>query len=118
MITTDNISDIIKEIKRIKSTVIAIDGIDGSGKSTLSKELSKLLKMVHINLDDYLDKNRGGYINFIDYASLKECIKQACDLILIDGIILSTLKTINTDKGKWHFEKISILSEPKNGGWP
>jgi hypothetical protein len=92
---TEKLVDIAKEIKRKNAIVVAIDGVDGSGKSTVARELSEMLGIIHIDLDDYLEKNQGGYVNFLDYESLKNNIKQTNAPIVIEGVcILAILNNL------------------------
>jgi thymidylate kinase len=72
---------------------IAVDGVDGSGKSTLARSLSEALKIVHINLDDYLKKNRGGFVDYLDYSSINKRILGTNSKVIIEGVfILAVLK--------------------------
>lgn len=46
---------------------IGIDGVDGSGKTTLAKNLAEQLDVPLISLDDYLDEKRDGYLDHLRY---------------------------------------------------
>jgi shikimate kinase len=85
---TEKLIDIAKEIRRKNATVIAIDGFDGSGKSTLARELAEVLGIIHIDIDDYLEKNQGGYAKYLDYELLKKNIKQTNAPIVIEGVCI------------------------------
>jgi len=62
---------------------IGIDGVDGAGKSNLAEELSELLACPALDLDDYLFKNQGGFVAFIDYQALSAALS------LLPAFILS-----------------------------
>jgi len=85
-----------------KNSIISVDGVDGCGKSTLSSRIAQdFPNIIHINLDDenFLEQNKGGYINYIKYDFLKNTISDLIknnNIILIDGIcILEILNQIN-----------------------
>jgi len=86
MKVTENLLDIVEEVKRKNAQYIVIDGADGSGKSTLADEITGKLSSIHINLDDYLEKNRGYFVDYIKYDLLKMKIENANSPIIIDGV--------------------------------
>ena len=60
-----------------KNSIISIDGVNGCGKSTLSSKISQnFTNIIHIDIDDenFLEQNKGGYINYIKYDFLKNKI--------------------------------------------
>jgi len=57
-----NILDVVSILKGDSCRLIGIDGICGIGKSTLAEQLSDELNYYHINLDDYLEKKRIGFV--------------------------------------------------------
>ena len=90
-----NLLDIIEEIKRKNARLIVIDGVDGSGKSTLANKITKNLGFAHISLDDYLEKNRGYFVEYIKYNLLKKEIDSASSSIIIEGVCaLAVLKNL------------------------
>jgi uridine kinase len=100
MLVTENLIDIIHAIERKRVRFIVVDGIDGSGKSTLAKEISDKLGIIHINLDDYLNKNHGGFADFIDYSSLQDLIEQTNISIIIEGVCaLAVVKKLGINPG-------------------
>ena len=94
-------SDLLEITRRLKSKefeLIVIDGVDGSGKSTLANILAKDLGYLHINLDDYLEKNRGTYVEYIKYDLLKNKILSTSLPILLEGAcVLSVLRNLEID---------------------
>lgn len=81
-----NLPDLLNEIRQKNAEIILIDGGDGSGKSTLASEITKSISAAHINLDDYLDKNRGNFVGFIKYDLLKKKIEDSRAPIIIEGV--------------------------------
>lgn len=111
--------------------LIAIDGYDHEGKSSLAKKISSNLEITIIELDtsDYLQKNNGGYIDWIKYDHLKEELEKSQrdnKSIIVEGIcVLEILKKINfspsihiyTKKligGKWPKDKYLDFSKNLN----
>src|SRR5690242_17309784 len=66
---------------------VGIDGIDGCGKTTLAKIIAAKLGRKLFSLDDYLEKDKGKFIEFIDYAKL--CAEaDAAGEYVIEGVCL------------------------------
>ena len=78
--------------------LISIDGLNQAGKSTLAKNLVKLMDTECIEVYHYLEKHKGGYIDYIRYNDLRESInriRQKSRVLIIDGIcILEILNRI------------------------
>lgn len=68
-------------------TLLGIDGMDGSGKSCLAEQLAPLLGAKHINLDDFLNPNQGGFLDHLRYDELRKAISQAMDTgpVIVEG---------------------------------
>lgn len=92
---TNNPLVIVEEVKRKNAQCIVIDGADGSGKSTLADVITEKLRLIHINLDDYLEKKRGSFLEYIKYDLLKKVIEDANSPIIIEGVcVLAIAKTL------------------------
>lgn len=85
MMETSDIKSIAERIRNQPIQIIAIDGIDCSGKTTLAKRLQRRLKCHRISLDTYLKKNSGNYVDFINYQRLQQNISRSSNLLLIEG---------------------------------
>lgn len=70
MIEADNSDAVFDALRVAGSRRVGIDGIDGGGKSTLAKAIAAKLNCRAFCLDDYLDRDRGGFLEFIDYDRL------------------------------------------------
>lgn len=81
------------------SKVIALDGLDGAGKTTLAKDLVEHFNGAHIAVDDYLNEGQRAYVKFIDLESLKTSVDDALltsSAVIVDGICaLEILRRIN-----------------------
>lgn len=96
MIETSEITQISTRLKSGKFRLIGIDGKEGSGKSTLASQLVKIFGFCHINLDLYLDKNRGGFVEHIRYDLLQAELKYLTKPIIIEGVcLLAVLQKLN-----------------------
>lgn len=76
----------IESIERIALSAkwrrIGVDGVDGAGKAYLAEELAQALGCPALDLDDYLHKNQGGYVDFIDYPALSAALSSMPAFIL------------------------------------
>lgn len=66
---------------------IGVDGTDGAGKSQLAREVAGLLGIPHLNLDDFLEKNQGGFVDYIKYGELRTRVA-AEESFLVEGVCL------------------------------
>jgi hypothetical protein len=96
--------DICGSIEGVQSIVqsagwrrIGIDGVDGAGKSRLAEELSEGLGFPILNVDDYLHRNQGGYVDFIDYPALCAALSSMPALILSGICLRQLLANLGTD---------------------
>lgn len=80
--------------------LMVIDGIDDAGKSFLGKKLSELLKVEWLDIDLFLEKNQGTFINAIKYGELKNTVNEKLsknNLIICGICALEVLKRIDTN---------------------
>jgi len=111
---TSEITEIEEIIRKNTVGIIAIDGMDGSGKTTLSKKLQRKLKCRRINLDKYLKRNSGNYVEFINYSKLLKDIYINPSLLLIEGTCcLAVLSRISVT----HDLLIYVKRYSKYGYW-
>jgi uridine kinase len=85
---TSEVSEILAILRTTGPLLTGVDGIDGSGKSWLASQLSKELAWLHINLDNYLDKNLGRYVNHVHYDAVRRELDKAKEPIIIEGVCL------------------------------
>jgi hypothetical protein len=78
---------LIAALRAHKPCRIGIDGIDGVGKSEISAIVASELGIPVIGLDDYVEKNRGGYVPYIDYAAVTTLVADSPSFI-IEGVCL------------------------------
>jgi len=97
--------------------IISIDGVDGVGKSTLASKIAKELRSPLIEIDTFVQEQRGGYIDYIDYNRLNERIKKNIienRLVILEGICIQQI----LDKiGLKSFIKIYVKVIDNYGFW-
>lgn len=74
---------------------IGVDGVDGSGKSTIARKLAESLGVPYINLDDHLTRNNGNYLDSLRYRDIVQVLA-GFQSFVIDGIcLLNVLEKLN-----------------------
>lgn len=91
---------------------IGIDGVNRSGKSTLAKTIAELMKYQHINLDDFLVKKQGGFLDFLKYNEICESISGSKDYIIEGVCLLDVLERVNTN-----IDCLIYVKKVKSGTW-
>lgn len=66
---------------------IGIDGVAGAGKSFLAEQLSEALGFPVLDLDDYLFRNQGGFVAFMDYDALSTALS-TIPAYIVSGVCL------------------------------
>ena len=79
--------EVIETIRARGAVRIGIDGIDGSGKSTLAREISTALGIPCVSLDNFLEKGKEGYVEYIDYPKLKDTLDSLGGYV-VEGVCL------------------------------
>ena len=87
MIEADTPDAVVDALRAAGSRRVGIDGIDGCGKSTLAKAIAAKLNCRAFYLDYYLDRNRGGFLEFIDYNGLRADVTAETSYV-IEGVCL------------------------------
>lgn len=88
MMETSKISEVVEKLKSGVFRLIGIDGADGSGKSTLASQLASELGFVHLNLDDYIERNQGLFVPHIKYDEVRRQIDRAEEPVVLEGVCL------------------------------
>jgi hypothetical protein len=80
---------VVDALRAMDARRIGIDGSNGSGKSTLARYVAEQLRHRLFSLDDYLERNRGGFLEFIDYPRLQAEVSTE-SVYVIEGVCLLT----------------------------
>jgi broad-specificity NMP kinase len=122
MIELDTLQDLVACLQKGGYQRIGVDGIDGCGKTTLAASIAAQLDVPLISLDDFLDKNRGGYLGHLHYDELKTevhakspcivegvCLLQALDVAGLEIDALVYVKRMQ--HGVWADERECVVLE-------
>ena len=93
---TDDVNKLAAYIRDKGYCRIGVDGTNGAGKSTMAGTLARTLGVNHVNLDDYLVKKRGGFLDHLKYRDIKQKTSEL-GCFVIDGVcLLNVLEKIET----------------------
>lgn len=82
--------------------LVAIDGWAGAGKSHLATVLARRLGGTHINLDDFLDEKKDGFVAHLRYGEVATAVGGGRDrgFVVLDGVcVLEVLSRLNRQPG-------------------
>jgi len=100
-IISDFVSKKLLPLLPSEAKIITLDGFDGVGKSTISRLMSHMLGIPHINLDDYLVKARGCFVDAVKKTDLKEAMEQSLiqeRRVVVEGCMVDdVLETIDME---------------------
>jgi hypothetical protein len=85
----DLAADVARRHALEPARIISVDGWDGSGKTTLATDLAAHLSFAHYELDAYLHREQGGFLEHLDYARLATALRTrapATQPPLVEGI--------------------------------
>src|SRR6266581_3009325 len=74
-------------------TLIAVDGVDGSGKTPLAIGLAECSRATVVSIDRFLNRNRGVYIRNIRLRQLRRAITWRSGPVLIEGVCVRAVLT-------------------------
>jgi hypothetical protein len=72
--------------------LVAVDGLDGVGKTPLAAELARILSLSHLDLDSYLDRERGTFLGALSYEALSADLSQSGRAIVSGVCCLEALR--------------------------
>jgi len=87
VIEVDAPDAVVDALRAAGSRRVGIDGIDGCGKSTLAEVIATRLNCRKFCLDSYLDRDRGRFLDFIDYNKLRVDVSAETSYV-IEGVCL------------------------------
>ncbi|MDO3527528.1 hypothetical protein ACNRBH_09155 [Ralstonia pseudosolanacearum] len=86
-----DVSDLESLLRTVEHGLITFDGCTSSGKTTLMNNLAGRLKCPAIDLDQYLDRQRGEFVNALRLPALTDAIEQGCQqspVVLVSGVCM------------------------------
>jgi hypothetical protein len=89
------------------SSLVAIDGHDGSGKSFLSSQLATILSWPVVHLDDFVEREQGGFVEHVRYDDLAP--KLSPRPLIVEGVlVLDVLHRLSIEAGYLvHVKRVS-----------
>lgn len=118
-INAENRNALIEKLRDESSEplIIGIDGICGSGKTTLSRYIITKLNIETVHLDDLLVEKRDTFVEALNYDYLQKKIAHRKKALIIEGCclldvlikvnissdILIYCKEISRDTNIWHY---------------
>lgn len=112
MIEVATADGVVAAVKASGWRRVGVDGVDGSGKSTLAGSLAAELGWRLLSLDDYLERDRGGFLDFLDYSRLRADVCTETHLV-IEGICL--LHAL--DRAKVSIDALVYVKRRRLGLW-
>jgi shikimate kinase len=82
----EKIDDLIQELN--SREIIGIDGCDGSGETHLSKKIAEKLNCAVLNLDNFVEKDKGNYVENLKVSEVKQFIEKQKSPLIIEGVCL------------------------------
>ncbi len=86
-----DVSDLESLLRTVEHGLIAFDGCTSAGKTTLMNNLARRLKCPAIDLDQYLDRQRGEFVNALRLPALTDAIEQGrqqSPVVLVSGVCM------------------------------
>jgi len=122
---TDTCAD-IDSVRRIVQSSgwrrIGVDGVQGAGMAHLAQELAQALDCPALDVDDYLYRNQGGYVDFIDYPALSAALAAIPTLVLSGLCLREVLANMDAEldahiyikrirHGQWADEDVCVFPD-------
>jgi hypothetical protein len=76
------------------ATTISIDGMDGTGKTTLGRALATELDAAFFDLDDFLDTRKNRYFSALQFKTLSASVESELRVILAGCLMNAVLRQI------------------------
>jgi Ni2+-binding GTPase involved in maturation of urease and hydrogenase len=76
MSASHSTEEIVSAISPRSMQVIAIDGFQASGKTTLARSLATHWNLQVISADDYLNRNQGGFFAHLKLEELSDALQK------------------------------------------
>jgi hypothetical protein len=103
---------LVADLRFRKPSCVGLDGVDGVGKSETSSSIASSLGLPVICLDDYVEKNRGGYVAYIDYAALAAKITGTQKFLMEGVCLLAVVQRLGI-----HLDCLIYIKRMRSGHW-
>ena len=85
-ISCPTVHSLLAHVNHANPTLIGVDGLNGCRKTTMALELAGHIHYQVISLDNFLDKNKGAYIDQIDIDGVRRAVQRQNSIV--EGICL------------------------------
>lgn len=105
--------EIVSAISPRSMQVIAIDGFQASGKTTLARSLATHWNLQVISADDYLNRNQGGFFAHLKLEELSDSLQKTTPCIFEGLCALQILEAVELSPDLMIYVKRMTIQ----GGW-
>jgi hypothetical protein len=113
-----HVSQLARALRRVlprkRHTLVAVDGVDHSGKTPLAIGLAERLPATVISVDHFLNRHRGSYLRSLRWRQLRQTIIAQSGIVILEGVcvrfVLSRLRLRA-------FRHIYVKSVSEHGVW-
>lgn len=91
-----SLCSLFEKLRTEQCNIIGVDGTNGARKTTVAGALAMELDLPLISLDNYLQKNQGGFVEHLQYDELLNDIKEHRNFIVEGVCLLQALEKVNT----------------------
>jgi hypothetical protein len=91
------LEEVALEISLDATCVIAIDGFQASGKTTLAQALAEQLNLPLVSADDYLFKNQGAFFEYLQMEKVSAALRMHERCIFEGVCCLKILQTVDVN---------------------
>jgi hypothetical protein len=90
-----SLEDLVERLAGVKR--IGIDGMNGVRKTSVADFLCQRLGLSAVHTDDFLERNQGGYVNFLRYDELASELRSLGQFIIEGVCLLQVLERIGVN---------------------
>lgn len=89
--TVRSVADVLERLRTVERGIVTFAGCTGAGKTTMAAIASWLLGHPAIDVDPYVNKNKGAFFNELQVPKLRRDVEQALarsPVLLLSGVCM------------------------------
>lgn len=89
--TLRSVGDVLERLRTVERGIVTFDGCTGAGKTTMAAIASWVLGHPAIDVDPYLNKNKGAFLNELQLPKLQRDVERALarsPVLLLSGVCM------------------------------